>query len=318
MDHQHHHGRGTAIAASAGAAVLSVSSTVFALAQGALVAESDRIQQLTAGLLAAAAAALGVCAAYLALVWALIAVTRVFGTGSAAGRISFGALRVIAPRLAKTVVGSGLAAGSVVAFSVSAVAAEPAPAPSGGFGWSTSSEQSAADDSADGSAEDGDLNADDLEIGWAPQHDSASAPPDAPADAPPPAPAPARDAPEPASDEPAPSTDEPARAPEDPTPATEAPTPAPDEPAPASESRTPAPASDAPAPGTTATVRPGDSLWQIASHTLGPSADDADIAALVEQIAADPENRIEDPDLIHPGDELHIPSAAAPTITPAD
>lgn len=53
-------------------------------------------------------------------------------------------------------------------------------------------------------------------------------------------------------------------------------------------------------------VRPGDSLWAIATRTGPPDATDAEIARQVARLYADNRGRIgPDPDLIHPGTTLH-------------
>jgi nucleoid-associated protein YgaU len=58
-------------------------------------------------------------------------------------------------------------------------------------------------------------------------------------------------------------------------------------------------------------VRPGDSLWLIAAHRLGPTATDADVAVTWPRWYA--ANRAvigADPDLIRPGQLLSAPHAA--------
>lgn len=58
----------------------------------------------------------------------------------------------------------------------------------------------------------------------------------------------------------------------------------------------------------TVVVRPGDSLWAIAEHRLGPDSDAADIAAAWPRWHAANRERIgPDPDLIHPGTRLVVP-----------
>lgn len=71
----------------------------------------------------------------------------------------------------------------------------------------------------------------------------------------------------------------------------------------------PAPVHAAPAPRPTAvTVAPGDSLWSLARHRLGPDAEDARVALLVDRT-----HRLNravvgpDPSLIHPGQRLRLP-----------
>ncbi|KQT89354.1 hypothetical protein ASG49_16385 [Marmoricola sp. Leaf446] len=61
------------------------------------------------------------------------------------------------------------------------------------------------------------------------------------------------------------------------------------------------------------TVRPGDSLWTLSRERLGPAADEADVAALVERThrrnlaVVGP-----DPDLLRPGQQLRFPAPPPP------
>ena len=58
-------------------------------------------------------------------------------------------------------------------------------------------------------------------------------------------------------------------------------------------------------------VRPGDSLWLIAAHRLGPDASDADVAAdWPRWYAANRAVIGDDPSLIEPGQVLQAPPAA--------
>ena len=60
------------------------------------------------------------------------------------------------------------------------------------------------------------------------------------------------------------------------------------------------------------TVRPGDSLWAIAEHQLGPRADAQAIATEWRRWYAANRTRIgPDPNLIHPGMVLHAPARRA-------
>ncbi|HWJ67506.1 MAG TPA: LysM peptidoglycan-binding domain-containing protein [Nocardioides sp.] len=55
-------------------------------------------------------------------------------------------------------------------------------------------------------------------------------------------------------------------------------------------------------------VRPGDSLWSIAARTLGPHASAADLTSYWHRIHARNATTIgPDPDLVHPGQRLHLP-----------
>ena len=63
------------------------------------------------------------------------------------------------------------------------------------------------------------------------------------------------------------------------------------------------------APSRSYTVRPGDSLWSIASELAGPSASNAKIAALVDRLWSRNADRIGtgNPDLLNVGIELILP-----------
>lgn len=62
------------------------------------------------------------------------------------------------------------------------------------------------------------------------------------------------------------------------------------------------------AAGRTLLVRPGDSLWSIAQHELGPGSTDAELARDTRRLYAANRSRIgPDPDLIHPGLRLRLP-----------
>jgi nucleoid-associated protein YgaU len=66
----------------------------------------------------------------------------------------------------------------------------------------------------------------------------------------------------------------------------------------------------------TVTVRPRDSLWQIAARSLGARASDAAVAAAWPRWWATNRDVIgADPDLIHPGEQL-TPPAATPSARP--
>ncbi|ROR91527.1 LysM peptidoglycan-binding domain-containing protein [Nocardioides aurantiacus] len=64
-------------------------------------------------------------------------------------------------------------------------------------------------------------------------------------------------------------------------------------------------------------VRPGDSLWGLASDRLGPGAEVPQVAALVERLhrrnlaVVGP-----DPDLLRPGQQLRFPATTLPTPPP--
>lgn len=71
----------------------------------------------------------------------------------------------------------------------------------------------------------------------------------------------------------------------------------------------PAPSAPRPSAAVVHQVRPGDSLWRIARAQLGARASPAAVAAYV--VAVHRANRVRigaDPDLIHPGLELRLPS----------
>lgn len=61
------------------------------------------------------------------------------------------------------------------------------------------------------------------------------------------------------------------------------------------------------APTRSVEVRPGDTLWSIADHALGPGASDAAVDAAWRAIAAVNSRAVDDPDLIFPGTELALP-----------
>ena len=54
-------------------------------------------------------------------------------------------------------------------------------------------------------------------------------------------------------------------------------------------------------------VRPGDSLWSIAAHLLGPGAGDTEVTAAWHRLHDANRSRVGDPDLIHPGQRLLVP-----------
>ena len=59
-------------------------------------------------------------------------------------------------------------------------------------------------------------------------------------------------------------------------------------------------------------VQPGDSLWRIAAHSLGPDATDADVDnAWRAWYFVNREVIGDDPDVILPGQDLRAPSASA-------
>src|SRR5438445_153688 len=59
------------------------------------------------------------------------------------------------------------------------------------------------------------------------------------------------------------------------------------------------------------TVKPGESLWLIAAHRLGPTSTDADIAAEWPRwYAANRTTVGDDPALLRPGQQLTSPSAS--------
>lgn len=65
---------------------------------------------------------------------------------------------------------------------------------------------------------------------------------------------------------------------------------------------------DAADPTRTVRIRAGDSLWAIASRTLGPDAPAADVASYWHRVHALNASTIgPDPDLLHPGQLLRLP-----------
>ena len=56
-------------------------------------------------------------------------------------------------------------------------------------------------------------------------------------------------------------------------------------------------------------VRPGDSLWRIAERLAGPG-DTRRVAALVDDLLRLNRRSVPDPDLIHPGQRLRLPTRA--------
>jgi nucleoid-associated protein YgaU len=60
-------------------------------------------------------------------------------------------------------------------------------------------------------------------------------------------------------------------------------------------------------------VRPGDSLWTIASHLLPPGAEDTRVIETWHALHRANHSRIgDDPDLILPGTRLVVPDLTAP------
>ena len=61
-------------------------------------------------------------------------------------------------------------------------------------------------------------------------------------------------------------------------------------------------------PGRAVRVAPGDSLWSLAARRLGPGASDQEISAYSRRLYARNAARLgPDPDLILPGQVLHLP-----------
>ena len=61
-------------------------------------------------------------------------------------------------------------------------------------------------------------------------------------------------------------------------------------------------------------VRPGDSLWSIAEGLLGRAADDVEVTAAWHRLHRANRSRVDDPDLIRPGQHLVVP---VPIASPA-
>ncbi len=94
------------------------------------------------------------------------------------------------------------------------------------------------------------------------------------------------------------------------TPAAAVPTPLTEGPGRAAPSATTTPAATPTAtPAGTWTVRPGDTLWAIAAASLGPAPPDGAVAARVRELHHLNRAAVPDPDLIHPGQLLRLPTA---------
>ena len=251
------------------------------------------------GAVLVAAAALGVLlCAYLALVWTLASSVLLLGPASRAGRALLGALRVLAPQLARRLtLGAAFATATTGMVLAPAVAADPA-APERGTGHAAISAT---------------LNP----VSPMPAEGPGSPPADGD---------PVSDPPEPPAADP-----EPGQADAGPSQRGAAPSGAepdvpgrpalgwpgsgsaetPDEPVPPSDAGAPA-VTDAPPPSSPSTVevRPGDSLWSITDELLGPGLDDPDAISSLWPVLHDVNGDVigTDPDHIEPGQVLIVPA----------
>ena len=249
------------------------------------------------GALLVAAAALGVLlCAYLALIWTLASSILLVGPASRAGRALLGALRVLAPQLARRLtLGAAFATAATGMVLAPAVAADPAAPEHGTDQIAVSATLNPVSPMpADGPGE--------------PEPSSPPSSSDPVSELPEP---PATDA-EPGPQEAAPSgadSDAPGR-PSLGWPGSGS-AEAPDEGAPSSDAGAPA-ASDAPPPSSppTVEVRPGDSLWSITDDLLGPGRDDPDAISSLWPVLHDVNGDVigTDPDHIEPGQVLIVPA----------
>ncbi|ACU85865.1 hypothetical protein FM106_30225 [Brachybacterium faecium] len=226
---------------------------------------------------------------YLTVIWALAATIMLVGPASRTGAALLGALRLLAPRLARR-----LATGAAVATAATALTLTSSMAAQGSSSPETTVERAP--------------------IAQTSQLVSADLPPADPA--PEAAPAggtgTASGARDPASPLPplgwgeaaAPHVPAPAPATADPPDATEAGAETADEP----ESE----------PEQTVVVHPGDSLWSISEDLLGPAQPDPEEVAAAWPLLHDANRDVigTDPDLLRPGQELTVPTALTHQDTP--
>ena len=271
-----------AVAAVCGAVAMGVSArSLHELAQSSHGGET-----LVIWVLLALAGLGALLCLYLALVWGLAAAILLAGPASRSGTALLGALRVLAPRLARR-----LASGAAIATATTALTLAPGVASEHHFGMDPDAAESSSTQAAE--------HAEQL---W------AEVPP---ADPTPEAAGPASSdrgtgssstgAPLPPlgwGGSPAPST-------------TDDPVPLPADTGTADRRGDDAGTSvPAPAPSRTVVVHPGDSLWSISDDLLGPGASDpAQIAAAWPLLHETNRDVIgEDPDELRPGQQLTVPA----------
>lgn len=285
-------------AAAAASGALASGAVVGALGPVARTGHGE--QALVAGVLVGLALIGALLCLYLAVIWALAALVVMVGPASRSGAAVLAALRVLAPRLARR-----LSTGAVVATAATALviapgsAAESIPERTAGASGPASSvsvteggdhaiPQSSRLVSAQGPSTESDRDA--------ASSDGTAGGPDAP-----------RDDGDAAAEIDAPpslgwgeeTSPEPSDAPEAPE--------APD-----------APEAPPPDPPRIVIVRSGDSLWSITEDLLGPApSDPAEIAASWPQLHEMNRDLIgPDPDRLHPGQELTVPTSLTPQDTP--
>ena len=291
---------------AAGAAISSAAAIGMALYVHARlpVVLGGHGQSALLGALLVAAAALGVLlCAYLALIWTLASSILLVGPASRSGRALLGALRVLAPQLARRLtLGAAFATAATGLVLAPAVAADPA-APEHGTGRIAVSAT---------------LNPVSPMPAGGPGSPGPASPPAGGDQTPDPPGPPAADA-EPDQQDAAPSGADP-DAPGRPTLGWPGPGSgeAADEVAPPSDAGAPpsdagaSAASDPPPSSSPSTIEvgPGDSLWSITDDLLGPGLDDPDAIASLWPVLHDVNGDVigTDPDHIEPGQVLIVPA----------
>jgi len=284
---------------AAGAAISSAAAIGMALyvhARLPVVLGGHGQSALLGALLVAAAALGGLLCAYLALIWTLASSILLVGPASRSGRALLGALRVLAPQLARRLtLGAAFATAATGLVLAPAVAADPA-APDHGTGRIAVSAT---------------LNPVSPMPAGGPGSPGPASPPAGGDQTPDPPGPPAADA-EPDQQDAAPSGAGP-DAPGRPTLGWPGPRSgeAADEVAPPSDAGASA-ASDPPPSSSPSTIEvgPGDSLWSITDDLLGPGLDDPDAIASLWPVLHDVNGDVigTDPDHIEPGQVLIVPA----------
>ncbi|UVY82455.1 hypothetical protein NLU66_09375 [Brachybacterium sp. NBEC-018] len=297
----------TAVLAAAG--TLAMAAAARTLVEPALTGSGE--QALLNGVLLVLAAAGALLCLYLTIVWALATLVLVAGPATALGRTLLGALRLIAPQLARRITVAaalGTAATAMVLGPASAADQGTGFLDLSGVGAGTAQELTAPADPApsDGGGETG--GAAPTEEGELPPLGWESAPSSQePGTAEDEAPV-QHEAPE--GDDTSDAAPETSDAPADPTaPAEGASDPADDT---DSTDATDSPrAADATTPPRTIVVGAGDSLWTLTDEALGPGADSPqDIASSWPRLYEANRHEIgSDPDQLTPGQVLTVPSA---------
>lgn len=300
----------TAVLAAAG--TLAMAAAARTLVEPALTGSGE--QALLNGVLLVLAAAGALLCLYLTIVWALATLVLVAGPATALGRTLLGALRLIAPQLARRITVAaalGTAATAMVLGPASAADQGTGFLDLSGVGAGTAQELTAPVDPApsDGGGETG--SAASTEEGELPPLGWESAPSsqepgttegEAPVQ---------HESPE--GDDTSDAAPETSDAPADPTaPAEDASDPADDTDATDATDATDSPrAADATTPPRTIVVGAGDSLWTLTDEALGPGADSPqDIASSWPRLYEANRHEIgSDPDQLTPGQVLTVPSA---------